>query len=504
VAPEHTSEVFESSHEFAFFDYFRVPYAVRSEGLGAERLGGRLGVLRPVEPFNGGVRQLVWWRGGPAEQAGTRAGQFELAGLTIAAHVATVGPDALLKDLGEGWQPLESIVDQEGNQVAAVWESTEGTVFLPFDPGEVMLNFWSERYPTLGRRGAGRAARSAMVRTYYTVRPLLPRPVQIKLRQIFAAQQEVPDFPRWPLETSLHDLYAWLFGLLTSIAGGPIPWIDVWPGGKSWAFVLTHDVETDVGVEARELLRGPERKHGYRSSWNFVPERYSLDPAVVKELQAEDCEIGVHGLRHDGRDLVSRRVLSKRLPAMRAAADRWQAVGFRSPATQRHWALMPLLGFDYDTSYTDTDPYEPQPGGCCTYWPFFNEQLVELPITLPQDHTLFRVLRDADPDLWRVKALELRQRGGMVLVLAHPDYADDPEMQAAWERLLAEFAEDPTMWQALPREVASWWRDRAGSRLVRDADGWTIQGPAGETGQIRFSALSPTNHETPTNHEVQA
>jgi len=103
-----------------------------------------------------------------------------------------------------------------------------------------------------------------------------------------------------------------------------------------------------------------------------------------------------------------------------------------------------------------------------------------------------------------VKALELRERGGMVLVLAHPDYADDDAMQGAWERLLAEFAEDPTMWQALPREVASWWRDRAGSRLVRSADGWTIKGPAGESGQVRFSVLSPTNHEVHTNHEVQA
>ena len=51
--------------------------------------------------------------------------------------------------------------------------------------------------------------------------------------------------------------------------------------------------------------------------------------------------------------------------------------------------MMPRLGFEYDSSYTDTDPYEPQPGGCCSYLPYFNESLVELPITLPQDHTVF-------------------------------------------------------------------------------------------------------------------
>lgn len=488
------SAVFESSHEFAFFDYFRIPYVVRSEGLGVVPPDSPLGVLRPLTPTGGDGRHLVWWRGGPKETVTTRAGRFKVAGFTIAANVVCVGPDELLQQLGHDWRRLDALVDEDGHEVAAVWESVEGAVFLPFDPGEVMVNLWSERYPTLGRRGTGKAARSAMLRTYYLVRPLLPRRLQIMLRRIFAARQGVPEFPQWPLETSLHDLYDWLFGQLTSIAGGPVPWIDIWPTGKTWAFVLTHDVETDAGVADRELLRGAERRHGLRSSWNFVPERYTLDDDVVRQLQAEGCEIGVHGLRHDGRDLVSRRVLSRRLPAMRAAADRWQAVGFRSPATQRHWELMPLLEFDYDTSYTDTDPYEPQSGGCCTYWPFFNQKLVELPMTLPQDHTLFRVLREVDPDLWRNKARKLRQRGGMVLVLAHPDYADDPALRDAWEGLLSEFAEDPTRWQALPREVATWWRDRAASRLVRESDGWTIAGPAAATGQVRFSAPSSTDY----------
>lgn len=484
------SAAFESSHELAFFDYFRIPYVVRPEGWGAGPVGRQLGVLRPLTPAGGDGRRLVWWRGGPTESVPIRAGRLQHAGFTIAAHVVRVGPDVLLPDLGHDWRPLDVIVDQDGNEVAAVWGNAEGSVFLPFDPGEVMLNLWSERYPTLGRQGAGRAVRSAMLRTYYLVRPLLPRRLQIMLRQTFAARQGVPEFPRWPLETSLHDLYDWLFGVLTSIAGAPVPWIDIWPTGKTWAFVLTHDVETAAGVADRELLRGAERRHGFRSSWNFVPERYALDPDVVRQLRAEDCEIGVHGLRHDGRDLVSARVLAKRLPAMRAAAERWQAVGFRSPATQRHWELMPRLGCDYDSSYTDTDPYEPQPGGCCTYWPFFNENLVELPITLPQDHTLFRVLREVEPDLWRHKAGELRQRGGMVLVLAHPDYADDPKLLGAWDRLLAEFAEDPTMWQALPREVATWWRHRAASRLVHESGTWTITGPASEAGRVRFAIPS--------------
>ena len=89
---------------------------------------------------------------------------------------------------------------------------------------------------------------------------------------------------------------------------------------------------------------------------------------------------------------------------------------------------MHRLGFDYDSSYTDTDPYEPQPGGCCTFLPYFNRGTVELPITLPQDHTLFTILQHADADLWLRKAGHIRDRGGMVLVLTHPDYAHDQRL----------------------------------------------------------------------------
>ena len=78
-----------------------------------------------------------------------------------------------------------------------------------------------------------------------------------------------------------------------------------------------------------DLLREPERELGYRSSWNFVPLRYQVPDDLVHALQREGCEVGVHGLRHDGRDLGSRRLLAKRLPLMREYADRWRAVGFR-------------------------------------------------------------------------------------------------------------------------------------------------------------------------------
>ncbi len=475
--------MFEATHPFPFFDYLRVPYDVTAPaGAAAAPLGA------VTAPATG--RRLYWTR--PDKRVGRRglrAGRYRLGDFTIAGHVDTASVRAPLGVPGGGWEPAGELDDAHGRTVAAVWRDGDGNVFLPFDPGEVMGCLWSEGYTTIGGARLTRSLRAAMVRTYYAVRPLLPRPVQLRMRRAFAARQTVPEFPAWPAEHSLHDLYDWLHALLAELAGEPLPWIDLWPDGRSWAMVLTHDVETAAGRDDIELLRGPEREHGYRSSWNFVPERYDVAAATVDRLVADGCEVGVHGLRHDGKDLASRRMLARRLPAMRAAAERWGAVGFRSPATQRHWELMPLMGFDYDSSYTDTDPYEPQPGGCCTYLPFVNDGLVELPISLPQDHTLFEILGHSDGALWVSKARELRDRHGMVLVLAHPDYARDDRMLGAWRQLLAEFAGDETAWQALPREVARWWRDRADSRLRRDGDGWTVEGPAAGRARVRTAPL---------------
>ena len=331
-----------------------------------------------------------------------------------------------------------------------------GSVALPFDPDEALRNLYSEAYRRdRGRRFAARA--------YYAARPLLPRAVQLALRRSFARAQGLPAFPSWPVETAADDLAQLLLGLAGEAVGTAVTPAPTWPDGRSWALVLTHDVETGAGVEAVERVRRLEDELGFRSSWNFVPERYETPEELVSSLVQGGHEIGVHGLRHDGRDLASLRLLRRRLPGMRAAAQRWGAVGFRAPATQRRWEWMPLLGFEYDTSYPDTDPYEPQPGGCCTWLPFFNGDLVELPITVPQDHTVFEILGHQDETLWVEKIEFLRRRGGMALVLTHPDYlGDGSPALAAYERLLVRYRDDETAWRALPRDVAAWWRRRVG------------------------------------------
>lgn len=488
--------MFEASHPFAFFDYFRVPYETVQAGSSSEHFQTRppLGRLRPVGRPEESARSLFWLRSDmiDGKEKAWPAGCYQLEDMTLFGRVAlnSAVPE-ILRGLGQGWYPSDSVIDPSNQPVAAVWRDNDGNVFLPFDPGDVIDYFWSEKYREVGRSAVSAAARTVALRSYYLARPLLPRPLQLQLRRVFTHVQGKSPFPAWPMENTLHRFYTWLFALVTDLAGGPVPFLDPWPDDRSWALVLTHDVETDAGCQDIELFRGVERERGYKSSWNFVPLRYRVEDDVIRGLQDEGCEVGVHGLWHDGRDLESKRMISRRLPQMRAYAKRWNAVGFRSPATQRHWELMPLLGFDYDTSYTDTDPYEPQPGGCCTYLPYFNQEMVELPITMAQDHTLFAILQNPDASTWLRKAQLLRERRGMVLVLTHPDYAHDRRIADGYRQLLDEFHGDNTVWHALPREVATWWRNRAASKICRAGDDWRIAGPAAVNGRVRFTTLEP-------------
>ena len=115
----------------------------------------------------------------------------------------------------------EQIFDSAGLPRAAVWRDSDGSVFLPFDPAEVMQQFWSERYQQVGHSPMALRGRAAAVRGYYLVRPALPRPLQLRLRRAYTRVQERASFPDWPAEESLHALYGWLFGLLAGLAGRP-------------------------------------------------------------------------------------------------------------------------------------------------------------------------------------------------------------------------------------------------------------------------------------------
>lgn len=313
-------------------------------------------------------------------------------------------------------------------------------------------------------RPGGASTESADTRLlplYYRVKPVIPRRAQLGLRRLYSRRQAGRSFPAWPIEPILVEHQHERFRKRIRAAGGrAVPFPNFWPGGHRFALTLTHDVEAPAGVENVLPLMELERRYGLAGSWNFVGEGYPLPEGLFDALRAAGCEIGLHGLVHDRSLFKSRKHFDRQLPRIHRLLEEWNAVGFRSPATYRNADWMPMLGCSYDSSFPDTDPFEPQPGGCCSIFPFFLRDLVEVPITMPQDHTLFEILREPSNRIWYDKAEWIVRHHGLITVLVHPDYIITDERLERYEQLLAFLAAQQNGWHALPREVAAWWRAR--------------------------------------------
>jgi peptidoglycan/xylan/chitin deacetylase (PgdA/CDA1 family) len=336
----------------------------------------------------------------------------------------------------------------------------DGTVFVPFDLDEAYGNYVTEAWREKARL---HQLSTRQLGVYQRVKPLLPRAFWLQMRRIFIRAGGVPGFPAWPLELGVDRLLRfYALCLLTALGrdDGQFAWF--WPGHYHAAVILTHDVESGPGLRLALELADLEEERGFRSSFNVVAAQYDIDLGILRELVDRGFEIGLHGLRHDRSLFSSRAEFERQLPELAEASRRLGAVGFRAPATYRVLDWLPELPVTYDCTVPHSDPYEPQPGGCCSLWPYMLDRLVELPYTLPQDHTLFTLLRERSPRRWLQLADAIEERFGLIQCLSHPDrgYLGDPAKRAFYTEFLDDLAGREGLWKALPRDVAAWWRLR--------------------------------------------
>ncbi len=293
-------------------------------------------------------------------------------------------------------------------------------------------------------------------RLYYNIKPLIPRNVQIMIRQYVVDLQLKRNLNLWPIDP----------------AAGKKP--DGWPGwpdGKKFALVLTHDVDTAVGFRNCIKLSNLEKSLGFRSSFNFVPERYTVSAEILESLRESGFEIGVHGLNHDGKLYNSRRIFLERAVGINHYLKEWGAVGFRSPAMHHNLEWIHELDIEYDSSTFDTDPFEPQSDGVGTIFPFWlngerGRRILEIPYTLPQDFSMFVLLRQTTIDIWKNKLDWIADCRGMAAVNIHPDYLSFEVTRKGYQEYPYEYYSEflryveakysDQYWLALPREVSSY------------------------------------------------
>ncbi len=307
---------------------------------------------------------------------------------------------------------------------------------------------------------------------YYYTKPIIPRSVQITARRLSISfkRRRVGDV--WPIDPAC--------------AGRPPGWTG-WPEGKRVALVLTHDVDTARGQDRCRKLMDIEKERGFISSFYFVARRYEVSKDLREHLTENGFGVGIHGLYHDGKKFLSHRIFSERAVQINRYLKEWDARGFSSPSMLRNLEWIHELDIDYDLSTVDTDPFEPQPEGAGTIFPFLVENsvngscYVELPYTLPQDFTLFILMRENNIDIWKQKLKWIAEQGGMALINIHPDYMDFSNRGNALEEypgnmytdLLDHLKEEygGQYWNALSQDVAQFCRENHKRDSVKTQDG---------------------------------
>ncbi len=273
--------------------------------------------------------------------------------------------------------------------------------------------------------------------------------------------------------------------------------------GQAAARVLRSLVKPKpTGADVRVLL-DIEARFGFRSTffilhdpyWSRQGPRYRLGSPglarIVAMVKAAGGEIGVHGgyYRFNNASAYRKSLeLVGRTFGVPVTGIRNHLLRFSYPET---WRAQTAAGFRYDATFGWPDRLGARDG---QYGPFQpvdpatgrTLDLTILPLTV-MDVTLFRHLRlsgaEALAAAWA--AIEpIIARGGLVTLLWHNNYFDEPEYQDwqwVYEELLARLAA-LRPWCATGAEITDWVREQGGVPLYR--------GPADDAGVAGESAWS--------------
>jgi hypothetical protein len=362
---------------------------------------------------------------------------------------------------------------------------------FPFDPNEVVDNLLHERYAEESRHGKSGLLHQA----YYLVRPFLPVAIRRHIQKFRLKNSRSHQFPSWPIDsTSDRVSEQCLAAGLRASGKDAAPFVWFWPKGYSSSAIITHDVETEQGLEFCSHLMDIDDSFGIKSSFQLVPEqRYHVSESILNNIRARGFEVNVHDLNHDGRLYSDRVEFQRRAAEINRYARNYGALGFRSGAMYRNLNWYDQFEFSYDMSVPTVGHLEAQPGGCCTLRPYFIHNLIELPLTTTQDYSLFHILNNYSIDLWKQQIDTIMARHGLVSFIVHPDYVKEKRPQDTYKALLeylSKLRAEERIWIAKPGEVAGWWRRRHAMTLSRSAEGWVVRGEGYEDACIASAYLT--------------
>lgn len=367
---------------------------------------------------------------------------------------------------------------------------------LPFDVCEVIENLRRERYLADGYLDCGGVSTQRWIRgMYYSLRPYLRIGVRKYLQRFALRNWDRRPFPRWPVDTTAEQLMERVLVLSMKALGvQELPFIWFWPDAASSCAIVTHDVETRGGLDFTASLMDIDQGARIPASYQIIPQgSYKVSSAFVEMLKRRGFEINVHDLSHDGELFRSRESVLRGAALINRYLRDFGAEGFRSARMHRNTDYFNAFEMSYDMSIPNVAHLDPQRGGCCTVFPFFVGDKLELPLTTIQDYALFHLLGDYSTDLWEAQIREIHARHGLTSILVHPDYlCGNRNALNAYKNLLGhidDLRRSEGMWVALPREVNHWWRQRGQMELVFERGKWRILGPGSSKASVAFAAI---------------
>jgi hypothetical protein len=354
-------------------------------------------------------------------------------------------------------------------------------------------NLRLERYSTQASTNTGKLLDSEVARRlYYRMRPALPGKLRQLLQRVYLRDWRRLQFPRWPVDTSVEDIFEKQLLLAMNVGGlETVPFVWFWPDGAPSAAIMTHDVEASAGLALVPTLMDLDDEFGIKASFQLVPERrYTVSNDLREIIRKRQCEVNVHGLDHDGNLFRDRRTFLKQCNRINHYIEEFGAEGFRSACMYRNVEWFKELNISYDMSVPNVAHLEPQRGGCCTVFPYFIGHVLELPLTTVQDYSLFHVLDDYSMDLWENQITLITKRHGLASFIVHPDYIFAGRPLHVYRSLLAYLSRlrsEKNMWIARPGDVNRWWRERNAMKIVFEDGQWRIQGQGRERARIAFA-----------------
>lgn len=390
-----------------------------------------------------------------------------------------------------GGTPSGSVAAQLHDALRDV-EFGQGMVHLPFDLDQVVDNLRLERYAA--DRESDSSESGILANLYYALRPLLPVAVRRHLQRAYLGDWSKIPFPNWPVDHTVDSILRGSMQLLLRAQQlEKIPLIWFWPDGASGAVAMTHDVETATGRDFCDTLMGMNELAGIPASFQIVPEdRYAVSETFLESIRKRGFEVNVQDLNHDGRLYSNRNEFLRRVQKINDYGRSYGASGFRSAVLYRRQEWYSDLDFSYDMSVPSSGHLEPQRGGCCTILPYFVGKTLELPVTTTQDYSLFNYVRSFSIDLWKRQIELILQQNGLITFIVHPDYIIRERENHIYRDLLNHLSGlrgDRNVWVALPGEIDKWWRKRSKMNLVRDGDGWRVEGVGSERARVAYATV---------------